>query len=97
MKSHLSLYDTLLMLLGQSAHWLDKRHAKTLIWMMIGLIESKTISLTEWSTYTDSRAVFAQSTVRRFSRWLMNKRIEVNTLYAPIIAEALSEWDAQKL
>lgn len=97
MKSHSSLYDTLLILLGQSADWLDKRHIKTFIWMMIGLIESSTISLTEWSTYTDSRAVFAQSTVRRFSRWLMNKRIEVNTLYAPIIAEALSEWGEQKL
>ena len=97
MKSHPNVYDTLTELLGQSADWLDKRHLKTLIWMMIGLIESGMISLTEWATYTDSRANFAQSTVRRFSRWLMNKRIKVNTLYATIIAEALIEWGEQRL
>lgn len=97
MKSHPNVYDTLTQLLGQSASWLDKRHLQTLIWMIIGLIESKTISLTELATHTDSRATYAQSTVHRFSRWLMNKRIKVKTLYATIIAEALSEWDDQKL
>jgi len=60
--------------------------------MVIGLIESKTINLPEWATFTDSRAKFAQSTVRRFSRWMHNSRIKIYELYGPIIADALTEW-----
>jgi hypothetical protein len=40
-----SLYETLLRVLGQHANWLDLRHRKTLAWMMVGLICSKTVSL----------------------------------------------------
>lgn len=49
---------------------------KTLAWMMVGLIESNLISLNAWAPYVNSRAVQAQSTVRRFARWLNNSRIE---------------------
>lgn len=87
-----SLYDTLVESLGQLAKWLDKRHLQTLAWMMIGLIQSGKIGLTEWIPYTNSRAQFAQSTQRRFTRWLHNDRIKVNDLYGPIIQSALSDW-----
>lgn len=60
--------------------------------MIVGLIESKTVSLPEWVPFVDSRAVFAQSVVRRFSRWLNNQRIQVHALYGPIIQEALTAW-----
>jgi len=93
MKSTPNLYDTLISILGQYTHWLDKRHCFTLTWMIVGLIESKVISLPEWAPFVDSRATFAQSTVRRLSRWLHNNRIKVHELYGPIIQEALSEWD----
>lgn len=93
MKNTPNLYDTVVHILGQHSHWLDKRHFYTLTWMIVGLIESKTISLPEWATFVDSRAAFVQSSVRRFSRWLHNKRIEVHGLYGPIIQEALSEWN----
>jgi hypothetical protein len=92
MKNTPKIYDTLIQILGQHAHWLDKRHLYTLIWMVVGLIESKAISLPEWAPFVDSRAQFAQSTVRRFSRWLNNKRIKVNEMYGPIIQEAIAEW-----
>ncbi len=92
MKSISNLYDTVVHILGQHTHWLDKRHFYTLTWMIVGLIESKAINLPEWATFVDSRATFAQSTVRRFSRWLHNKRIKIHDLYGPIIQEALTEW-----
>jgi hypothetical protein len=60
--------------------------------MIIGLLESKTINLPEWATFTNSRAKFAQSTVRRFSRWMHNYRIKIYDLYGPIIADALADW-----
>ncbi len=92
MKNTPNLYDTVVHILGQHTHWLDKRHFYTLTWMIVGLIESKTVNLPEWATFVDSRATYAQSTVRRFSRWLHNKRIKIHELYGPIIQEALTEW-----
>ena len=89
MKNTPNLYDTLIQILGQHTHWLDIRHLHTLIWMIVGLIQSRNISLPEWAPFVDSRAQFAQSTVRRFSRWLHNERIKTNKLYGPIIQEVL--------
>lgn len=86
------LYDTLVAVLSQHRNWLDLRHLQTLAWMMVGLIQSHTISLPEWVPFVHSRAQFAQSTVRRFRRWLDNKRIRVHKLYGPLIQQALSEW-----
>ena len=45
----------------------------------------------------DSRAVYAQSTVRRFVRWLDNKRINVCALYGPLIEQALADWGDYRL
>ena len=92
MKNTPNLYDTLIQILGQHSCWLDKRHLQTLTWMLVGLIRSKNISLPEWAPFVDSRAQFAQSTVRRFSRWINNKRIKTHELYGPIIQAALAEW-----
>ncbi len=60
--------------------------------MVIGLICSECVNLTKWTVYIDSRAVFAQSHQRRFSRWLHNPRINVQKLYSPLIAKALVLW-----
>ena len=77
--------------------WTDIRHLHTLIWMIIGLICSGGISLTKWTIYVDSRAGFAQSHQRRFSRWLHNPRINVQRLYSPIIQAALSAWGSEEI
>ena len=86
------LYDTLLRVLGQHSNWLDLRHLKTLAWMMVGLIHSSSMSLCAWAPYVVSRARFSQSTVRRFRRWLDNDKIEVHSLYGPLIQQALVGW-----
>ncbi len=91
------LYDTLVGVLSQHQDWLDIRHLKTLAWMMVGLILEETVSLTKWVPYVHSRAEFAQSTVRRFRRWLDNQRIQVDKLYGPLIQQALSEWGENTL
>jgi hypothetical protein len=91
------LYDTLVQVLSQHRQWLDVRHRKTLAWMMVGLIESGLISLTSWAPFVHGRAVFAQSSVRRFARWLANERIDVHKLYGPLIQQALTSWGAHTL
>lgn len=91
------LYDTLLGVLGQHSKWLDRRHRQTLAWMMLGLICSKTVSLGAWVPFVVSRAHYAQSPVRRFSRWLENNRIKPQPLYGPLIEQALSTWVGKRV
>ena len=74
------LYNTLMQVLGQHPTWVDRRHLQTLAWMMVGLIHAGWISLTAWAPYTVSRAQYAQSTVRRFRRWLDKAKIAVVSL-----------------
>jgi Transposase DDE domain len=97
MESTPRLYDTLVHVLSQHENWADRRHLKTLAWMMVGLIQASVVSLTAWAPYVHSRAVYAQSMVRRFDRWLQNQRIEVHQVYGPLIQQALAEWGTQAL
>ena len=46
MKNPPKLYNTLVQILGQYSHWLDKRHRYTLVWMIVGLLESQNTNLT---------------------------------------------------
>jgi len=91
------LYDTLTMLLKPSSSWLDQRHYQTFAWMILGLLYGKTVNLSEWADFVVSRAQFAQSTVRRFTRWLNNPRIQVQKLYAPMIQQVLATWEGEKI
>src|SRR5215468_12172779 len=91
------LYDTLVHVLSQPTKWLDQRHRKTMAWMMVGLMHSGWINLTAWAPYVVSRARDAQSTVRRFRRWLDNDKIDVLSLYGPLLQQALAEWGEQAL
>jgi hypothetical protein len=91
------LYDTLVSVLSQHSKWLDRRHLQTLAWMMVGLMQSGWISLTAWAPYVVGRARYAQSTVRRFRRWLDNDKIDVLSLYGPLMQQALGEWGEQAL
>ena len=91
------LYDTLIRVLSQHANWLDVRHLKTLAWMLVGLINSHSISLGAWSPFVVSRAQYSQSTVRRFRRWLDNDKIDVHTLYGPLMQQAMVGWFGKRL
>ena len=90
------LYDTLLILFGQ-APWRDRRHLATLCWMVAGLLTSGWIALDEWAPCVAGRAVYAQSTVRRFGRWLSNPRIDALRLYAAPLRCALGEFPDGRL
>ncbi len=46
----------------------------------------------EWVPFVQSRANQAQSTERRFTRWIHNDRIDVASLYDPLIEEVLANW-----
>jgi len=82
----------LMELFGQPGQWRDVRHLQTLAWMVVGLIQAGCVNLTTWVPFVKGRARYAQSTQRRFARWLGNPRVEVPELYAPLIEQALRKW-----
>jgi len=86
------LYSELVALCGQAGQWRDVRHLQTLAWMVVGLIQAECVKLPAWIPFVQGRAQYAQSTQRRFRRWLANRRIEVAPLYGPLIQQALQEW-----
>lgn len=46
MENSTRLYDTIVRLLSQHKKWLDIRHLYTVAAMVVGLIQSETVSLT---------------------------------------------------
>jgi len=91
------LYSELVALCGQPGQWRDVRHLQTLAWMVVGLIQAEWVKLTAWVPFVQGRAQYAQSTQRRFRRWLANRRIEVASLYGPLIQQALQDWGSHTL
>src|ERR1044071_2635229 len=97
MENPLRLYSELVALCGQPEQWCDVRHLQTLAWMVVGLIQAECVKLPAWIPFVHGRAQYAQSTQRRFRRWLGNRRIEVAPLYGPLIAQALQDWETHTL
>jgi Transposase DDE domain len=91
------LYSELVALCGQPGQWRDLRHLQTLAWMVVGVIQAECVKLTAWVPFVQGRAQYAQSTQRRFRRWLANRRIEVVPSYGPLIQQALQEWGTHTL
>ncbi len=91
------LYNQLFRLLSQHSKYRDLRHLKALVWMIIGLIHSGKISLSEWECYIPSRATKAQSFERRWQRFVSNQRIRVRSLYVPLVLGAIKNWHSQRL
>lgn len=91
-----NLYATVFDLL-RHAPWRDVRHLATLVWMVVGLLLSRCVCLSRWLGHVEGRAEKAQSTERRFRRWLENPRIEVWPLYAGLVGRVLAECADRRL
>ena len=51
----------------------------------------------EWESHILSCAEQAQSTERRWQRFIGNHRIKVRSLYIPLVIAAISNWQGQRL
>ena len=60
----------------------DQRHLVLLAWMVAGLLLSETICFDRWKTRLPLAHCLASSWQRRCQRWLSNRRIDVEVLYA---------------
>ena len=91
------IYRQLIGYLRQHSRYRDLRHLKALGWMVSALICSGQLSLAVWEPYVPSRAQKAQSTERRWQRFMSNSRIRVSRLYLPLVMIALSGWQSHRL
>jgi len=86
------LYDALKLWLSQPDDWAHLGHLTTCVWMVVALIQTGEVNLTQWLSHLPCRGCFAQSKQRRVRRWLGNARINVHRLYKPLIQAALADW-----
>ena len=88
MTQHPPLYNQLMQYLRQYSHYSDKRHLITLSWMVMGVLLSQSLHLTEWEPFVISRATQAQSYQKRWSRFLKNQKVEIEKIYLPLVIVA---------
>ncbi len=61
------------------------------------MLLSQSLHLTEWEPFIISRATQAQSYQKRWSRFLINHKIEVEKIYLPLVMAAISNWTKGRL
>jgi hypothetical protein len=64
--------------------------------MVLAAIKSQSVALCSWNIVLPFD-VNAASTIRRFSRWLHNPKIDAQLIYDAIIRDALREWRAERI
>ena len=75
---------------------LDRRNFITFTWMVLAAILSQSVALYSWNI-TLPFDVNAASTIRRFSRWLHNHKINAEQIYDSIIRNAFQNWTADRI
>jgi hypothetical protein len=97
MGNSLKLYHTIMEFLFNSAVRMhDIRVFSTFGWAIVGLLFSHEVSLNRWCQHRPGEAK-AASKVRRLSRWLHNARVEVGSIYRPLISQALASYAGEEL
>ena len=97
MTSYPPLYHQLIKYLRQYSHYSDKRHLITLSWMVMGVLLSQSLHLTEWEPFVISRATQAQSYQKRWSRFLKNPKVNPEKLYIPLVMAAIAHWSHRRI
>jgi uncharacterized protein YejL (UPF0352 family) len=90
--SHAGLHAELIAFLRQHCPARDQRHLVLLGWMVTGLLLSQTVCLDQWKRSIPLGRCLAASWQRRCRRWLGNGRIDVQTVYGPLVLWAIQQW-----
>jgi len=73
----------------------ESHRLSNLAWAVIGLCLSHSVRLGAWAEVLESRAQYAASRVRRFSRWLHHPAISPPQWYLPVLQAALVDWPSE--
>jgi hypothetical protein len=90
--SHARLHAELTGFLRQHCPAADERHLTLLGWMVAGLLLSQTVCFGHWQRALPMVHCLAASWQRRCRRWLGNERIDVQSLYGPLVLWAIQHW-----
>jgi hypothetical protein len=90
--SRARLHAELIAFLRQHCPARDQRHLVLLAWMVSGLLLSQTVCFDHWKPRLPLGHCLATSWQRRCQRWLCNARIDVESLYGPLILWAIQGW-----
>ena len=92
MASPARIHAELIGFLRQHCPARDQRHLVLLGWMVAALLLSETVCFDRWKARLPMAHCLAASWQRRCQRWLANNRIDVETLYGPLILWAIQHW-----
>ena len=98
MESHARLHAEQIAFLRQHCPARDQRHLVLLGWMVTGLLLSQTVCLGQWKRsipppfFLGGGRCRGSSWQRRCRRWLSNGRIDVSSLYGPLVLWAIQNW-----
>ncbi|MGA0909275.1 MAG: transposase, partial [Burkholderiaceae bacterium] len=92
MASRAQLHAELIAFLRQHCPVCDERHLVLLGWMVAGLLLSETVCFDHWKARLPMAHCLAASWQRRCQRWLANSRIDVESLYGPLVLWAIQHW-----
>lgn len=96
MSDSLNLYDTLFPVIRKAQPHEDARRLRVFVWVVVGLLVEKTISLPLIALAIASTAKMASRT-RRLRRFLANPHVCVRAYYDVLIRGALADWAGQTM
>jgi hypothetical protein len=70
------------------------RRIKNWAWIVVGLIQSHSVHLSEIAQHIPSEAQ-APGRIAQVRRWLANKFIKVTDFYRPLITQAIQDWQGK--
>lgn len=96
MGSSVALYRAIITTLRRSHPTTRITQLTTWAWVVVGLIQTRSVHLSTLATALPSRA-HAAGRVARLRRWLANPRLDVHALYAPLIGQVLTAWRSREV
>ncbi len=96
MSSSEALYNRLMSTLQVLVVTSNIKQLTNWAWMVVGIIQAKSISLNQIALYLPGRAT-AESRVTRIRRWLKNVKIDVWAFYRPILEHVLEGFEGQEV
>jgi len=70
-------------------------HLSNWLWIVSGILQSKSVALSQIATYLPMKTK-AEARITRIRRWLKNARVDVWSLYRPILEHVLLVWHEQE-
>lgn len=93
MGSSHELYNRLIGRLNALVEVSHLKHLTNWAWIIVGILQANSIALSKIATHIPSQTE-AESRVTTIRRWLKNLKIDVWTLYRPVLEHVLADWRA---